>query len=328
MEAPDYRSRPNLASRNRPKPGACLSSSDGLTSMRFVPCHPSSRCPASPSPTATSVQRGCHAGDRSGRDLRLAGAQWRGQDDDDLDGLRSSPARRRNGDRAGRGFLVESVQGQTGAGRCSAGNRALRGTERSREPRVLGASGGVGWPGRPRARAGELLSALQLTDRAGDAVKKYSGGMKRRINLGAALMHRPRLLLLDEPTVGIDPQARASVLEFIRGLGAEGTGDSVHDSLSRGGGVVLSPHRNHRPRPVAGGKERSPNFSTDWVGRPLVCHGRRLRRGGIVVVAWIPGEVPRDPTDRTSVGGGGHGAQVSRRTVCGNCSCCRCGWRT
>lgn len=74
-----------------------------------------------------------------------------------------------------------------------------------------------------RVRAGELLDSLQLADRGGDAVKKYSGGMKRRINLGAALMHRPKLLLLDEPTVGIDPQARASVLEFIRGLGAAGT---------------------------------------------------------------------------------------------------------
>lgn len=74
-----------------------------------------------------------------------------------------------------------------------------------------------------RVRAGELLEALLLADRAKDAVKGYSGGMKRRINLGAALMHRPKLLLLDEPTVGIDPQARASVLEFIRELGATGT---------------------------------------------------------------------------------------------------------
>jgi ABC-2 type transport system ATP-binding protein len=48
--------------------------------------------------------------------------------------------------------------------------------------------------------------------------------MKRRINLGCALMHKPRLLLLDEPTVGIDPQARQNILEFIKGLCAEGTG--------------------------------------------------------------------------------------------------------
>jgi ABC-2 type transport system ATP-binding protein len=75
-----------------------------------------------------------------------------------------------------------------------------------------------------RGRAAELLTALSLSDRAADAVKTYSGGMKRRINLGCALLHRPRLLLLDEPTVGIDPQARLNILEFIRGLRASGTG--------------------------------------------------------------------------------------------------------
>jgi ABC-2 type transport system ATP-binding protein len=74
-----------------------------------------------------------------------------------------------------------------------------------------------------RPRAAEVLEALSLTDRAGDAVKMYSGGMKRRINLGCALLHRPQLLLLDEPTVGIDPQARLNILEFIRGLRASGT---------------------------------------------------------------------------------------------------------
>jgi ABC-2 type transport system ATP-binding protein len=74
-----------------------------------------------------------------------------------------------------------------------------------------------------RARTVELLAALTLTDRAKDAVKTYSGGMKRRINLGCALLHHPQLLLLDEPTVGIDPQARLNILEFIRNLRAGGT---------------------------------------------------------------------------------------------------------
>jgi len=74
-----------------------------------------------------------------------------------------------------------------------------------------------------RSRATELLDALALTDRAKDAVKTYSGGMKRRINLGCALLHHPKLLLLDEPTVGIDPQARLKILEFVRGLQASGT---------------------------------------------------------------------------------------------------------
>jgi ABC-2 type transport system ATP-binding protein len=77
--------------------------------------------------------------------------------------------------------------------------------------------------GDAKSRATELLEALTLTDRAKDAVKNYSGGMKRRINLGCALLHRPKLLLLDEPTVGIDPQARLNILEFIRNLRASGT---------------------------------------------------------------------------------------------------------
>ncbi len=85
--------------------------------------------------------------------------------------------------------------------------------------RIAGLSGAAA-----RKRADELLSALSLADRAKDAVKTYSGGMKRRINLGAALLHRPRLLLLDEPTVGIDPQARVNILEFVRNLCAQGTG--------------------------------------------------------------------------------------------------------
>ncbi len=77
--------------------------------------------------------------------------------------------------------------------------------------------------GEAKARARELLQALALGDRADDTVRKYSGGMKRRVNLGCALLHRPKLLLLDEPTVGIDPQARLNILEFIRGLRASGT---------------------------------------------------------------------------------------------------------
>lgn len=78
--------------------------------------------------------------------------------------------------------------------------------------------------GDARQRATELLGALSLADRANDPVKTYSGGMKRRVNLGCALLHRPQLLLLDEPTVGIDPQARMNILEFIRSLRASGTG--------------------------------------------------------------------------------------------------------
>jgi ABC-2 type transport system ATP-binding protein len=76
--------------------------------------------------------------------------------------------------------------------------------------------------GDAKRRAGELLETLALADRAKDPVKSYSGGMKRRINIGCALLHRPKLLLLDEPTVGIDPQARSNILELVRTLSKDG----------------------------------------------------------------------------------------------------------
>ena len=75
-----------------------------------------------------------------------------------------------------------------------------------------------------KKRSKELLVELSLEDRGQDPVSEYSGGMKRRVNIGCALMHEPKLLLLDEPTVGIDPQARANILEFVRGLAKRGTG--------------------------------------------------------------------------------------------------------
>jgi oleandomycin transport system ATP-binding protein len=73
-----------------------------------------------------------------------------------------------------------------------------------------------------RARARELLGRFDLTDAAGRPVKTYSGGMRRRIDLAASLVGRPRVLFLDEPTTGLDPQARSDVWEMIRALVADG----------------------------------------------------------------------------------------------------------
>ena len=79
----------------------------------------------------------------------------------------------------------------------------------------------------PRAdlkrRAGELLELVELSGRAKEPVRNFSGGMKRRLNTAIGLLHRPDLLLLDEPTVGIDVQAKVSILEIIRSVGAAGT---------------------------------------------------------------------------------------------------------
>jgi ABC-2 type transport system ATP-binding protein len=66
------------------------------------------------------------------------------------------------------------------------------------------------------------LGLVGLGDRAGDLVKHYSGGMKRRLNLAAGLVHKPELLFLDEPTVGVDPQSRHHIFETIRKLTRDG----------------------------------------------------------------------------------------------------------
>ena len=71
-------------------------------------------------------------------------------------------------------------------------------------------------------RVDEVLTFTALADRAGDRVGTYSGGMRRRLNLGAAVVHRPRLLFLDEPTTGVDPQSRHHIFEEVRGLNAAG----------------------------------------------------------------------------------------------------------
>jgi ABC-2 type transport system ATP-binding protein len=72
-------------------------------------------------------------------------------------------------------------------------------------------------------RVQEVLAAVGLDDRADRRVATYSGGMKRRLNLGAALVHQPDLLLMDEPTTGVDPQSRNHIFEEIRRLNRMGT---------------------------------------------------------------------------------------------------------
>jgi ABC-2 type transport system ATP-binding protein len=82
---------------------------------------------------------------------------------------------------------------------------------------------GLGGTGRA-SRAAEILDWIGLTGQAGAAVRTFSGGMKRRLNFGVALMHRPQVLILDEPTVGVDPQSRAHLLECVRDLARQGVG--------------------------------------------------------------------------------------------------------
>jgi ABC-2 type transport system ATP-binding protein len=71
-------------------------------------------------------------------------------------------------------------------------------------------------------RVDELLTMIGLADRANDPIETYSGGMKRRINLAAGLLHKPDILFLDEPTVGVDPQSRNAIFENIEALNRSG----------------------------------------------------------------------------------------------------------
>ncbi|MCU0294506.1 MAG: ABC transporter ATP-binding protein [Candidatus Nanopelagicales bacterium] len=73
-----------------------------------------------------------------------------------------------------------------------------------------------------RRRMDEVLEIVGLADRAKDRIDTYSGGMKRRANIAAGLLHEPDLLILDEPTVGVDPQSRNSILESVAALGGAG----------------------------------------------------------------------------------------------------------
>jgi ABC-2 type transport system ATP-binding protein len=73
-----------------------------------------------------------------------------------------------------------------------------------------------------KERIATALDMVGLRERAGDAVRTFSGGMKRRLNIAASLLHRPRILFLDEPTMGVDPQSRNFIFEHIERLKAEG----------------------------------------------------------------------------------------------------------
>ena len=71
-------------------------------------------------------------------------------------------------------------------------------------------------------RVDEVLRVIGLTDRADDRAGEFSGGMKRRLNIGIGMLHGPKLLILDEPTVGVDPQSRNAILDSVEELATEG----------------------------------------------------------------------------------------------------------
>jgi ABC-2 type transport system ATP-binding protein len=119
-----------------------------------------------------------------------------------------------------------------------------------------------------QARVDAVLELISLEDRQNDRVKKYSGGMKRRVNIGIALLHEPRVLYLDEPTVGIDPQSRRSIL------------DGILDLRSRGMTVLYTTHYMEEAQELS-----------DRIG--IIDHGKLIALGTHAELVKLVGEETR-----------------------------------
>ena len=100
-----------------------------------------------------------------------------------------------------------------------------------------------------RERAEELLEFMQLTDRRDDLVDPLSGGMKRRLTIARALVNQPELLLLDEPTTGLDPQARHHLWERFYQLKRSGRDHRAHHALHGRSRAAVRPPGDHGRRP-------------------------------------------------------------------------------
>jgi ABC-2 type transport system ATP-binding protein len=92
------------------------------------------------------------------------------------------------------------------------------------------------------------LTWAALLDRAGEPVKNLSGGMKRRLNMAAGLVHQPKLILMDEPTVGVDPQSRNRIFEMIEELHGEGTSMIYTTHYMEEAERLCDSNRHHRSR--------------------------------------------------------------------------------
>jgi ABC-2 type transport system ATP-binding protein len=119
-----------------------------------------------------------------------------------------------------------------------------------------------------KARVEEVLEIIGLQDRAKERVGKYSGGMKRRVNIGVALLHKPQVIYMDEPTVGIDPQSRRNIL------------DSVVDLKKQGMTVLYTTHYMEEAEELS-----------DHIG--IVDHGKMIANGTHDELVKLVGEQTR-----------------------------------
>jgi len=111
------------------------------------------------------------------------------------------------------------------AAACLAGFTALAATAASANgcpANAMGENTLMNAPTKPVGVTDTVLEQIDLTEKANHRVKTYSGGMKRRVNIGVGLLHKPRLLFMDEPTVGIDPQSRRAILDTVKDLNKQG----------------------------------------------------------------------------------------------------------
>ena len=98
-------------------------------------------------------------------------------------------------------------------------------------------------------RTEQLLKLFELWERRDDQVKKFSGGMKRRLEIARGLLHTPKILFLDEPTLGLDPQTRNQLWTHVKKLNEDGARDGVsHDALHGGGRARGAADRGYRSR--------------------------------------------------------------------------------
>ena len=144
-----------------------------------------------------------------------------------------------------------------------------------------------------RKRADELLEQFDLTDAADRTAKTYSGGMRRRLDLGSALIGRPRLLFLDEPTTGLDPRSRLGMWDVIRDLVREGTtlllttqyleeADELADTIAVvDHGKIIARGTADELKSQVGGERIE-----------VVVHGRDALGRAIEILAGLAGEQP------------------------------------